>query len=171
MQSAPSLELFAHGLADVVRTVGLATDPRPVAAGHANRQIGGDDPRPVDDARDLGVAQRGIGARPAAEGPHRGEARLECLARMDRRAPATQRVRLLHLGQPVRTTAHREVDVAIDQTGQQRGVRCVDAYRALASARLRRRHLDDAVVFDAYPGVVHQRIAFGGSEDVPSVDH
>ena len=124
------LELLADGLAHVVWPVGLAADPCAVAAGHADGQVGGDDARPFDEARGLRVAQRRIGPWPAAERRHRGEARARaCCARGSPRA-SSQRVRLLHLGQPVRATAHREVDVAVDQTGQQRGVGRIDARRA-----------------------------------------
>ena len=124
------LELFADGLAHVVRPVGLAADPGAVAAGHADGQVGGHDARALDDARGLRVAQGGSApGRPprvrTVVKPAWSVLRAWIAARQQLRAYG-----LLDLGQPVRSTAHGEVDVAVDQAGQQRGVGRIDARRA-----------------------------------------
>jgi hypothetical protein len=126
--------------------------------------------RPIqDDARDLGVTQGNVGAVAPAERTDGGEASVERLAGVDRRAPATERVRLLHLGQPIRSAAHREVDVAIDQARQQRGIRRIDAGCVRGTPRLSRAHLDNALVFDANPGILQYGIAVSRGEDLPGV--
>src|SRR5207302_4364762 len=54
---AASPELLADRLADLVRAVRLAPDPRPMTAGHADHLVGGDDPRALHQSAGLRVAQ------------------------------------------------------------------------------------------------------------------
>ena len=164
------LELLADRFADVLGPIRLASDPGAVPARHADHQVGRDDARALDESARLCVAQGRVGAVAAAQRSHGGEAGLQGVAGVDRRPPAAGRVRLFHLAEPIGATAHREVDVAVDQTGQQRRVGCIDPGRVGRGPRLSGRDLDDAVALDPNPGVFQERVAIGRGEDLASAN-
>src|SRR6266511_1516811 len=104
----------------------FATDPPAVAAGHADHLVGRQDLRALHQAGPDLVAQQDLDPVASAERPNGGEAApqgghgaLSCL-------PARDRGRLVGLAQPIAAAAEREVNVAVDQPGQQRRVGLCD---------------------------------------------
>ena len=115
-------QLLAHGAAQVVGTVGLpAEQPPAVAARDADGASGAENARPRNHARAHGIAHGELGVLAAAEVAHGGHAGLHRAAGAHHRAHDRRGVRLVRqCARGIGFTGQAQVDVTVDQTGQQR---------------------------------------------------
>ena len=125
-------ELLANGLADLVRAVGFAGDEAmPVAAGHRHAVAGGEDARAFDESRFRRPGQFDVQVVRRPEVAHGGEASFNRSPGVLLCAPCAPSQRLaagvVHLAG---VAAGCDVDVAVDQAGQDEGAAAVDHLRA-----------------------------------------
>ncbi len=164
------LDLFAHALAHLVGAVGLAADQMPaVAAGDADAAAGAQHPRPGHEAGAHGVAHAQLGVVAAAEIAHRGDAGLDRLPRAQHRLDDGGGERVLQQrGSGVGLGAEAEVDVTVDEPGQQRQpVESPDRpRRRLALAD----HGGDAPLLDDHRAAGHRRRPAAVDEHRPGQD-
>jgi hypothetical protein len=106
----------------LVGAVGLPADQVPaVPAGDADSTAGGQHARPGDQFGADGVAHAELGVVATAQITHRGDTGLHRLSRAQHRLDDGRRVQVaLHGGGWICLTAEAQVDVAVDETGQQR---------------------------------------------------
>ena len=156
--------LLAHRLDHLVHAVGHAVQRVlhhdtggeaghvAVAAGNTDRVTGGDDPGAVDVAPIDGAHERHVGKVACPDVPHRGEAgqqRLSCIHHPVQR--------LVRRGFPDRRQLEPgadlagQMDVGIDQSGQQRGLAQIDDGRAGGRGPA---DLHDTVSLDHHHGIV-----------------
>ena len=111
------MHLLAHGLADLIRSVGDPPHLETVTAGRCDATTRGDDPR---------TFERALLDRPAELDDHRtvrakvadrGDAGTQRSAGVAEGFERRQRVALLHLRGEVRIAVEREMAMAVDEPG------------------------------------------------------
>ena len=156
-QVGAGMDLLAHRLHHLVDTVGHAAGAIAVTAGHADQAAGAAHRRTKEAPGVVGVADRELDIVLAAAVPHRGDATFQRLAHELHAAHGQLggAQAILH-GAGIALGARQRVDVAVDDTGNQRGARRVDdlAGKALELAR-RGDALDATALFQHRLPVLH----------------
>ena len=122
-QFAPDFELASGGGADGRFAVGLESQEVAVAACNGDRRAGRQNARPGDQPTGDGVPQAKGHAAATAQVAHGGDAGAERLA--GRRNAAQQELLVVldqQIAQWIRGVAEDEVDVAVEQPGQDRQI-------------------------------------------------
>src|SRR5256712_8152757 len=121
------MRLLAHGLADLIRTVGDPAHLETVSARRRDTATRGDDPRTLERAaldRPTELNDhRTVRAKVAA----RGDTGTQRSARVAEGLERRQRVALPHLGIEVRFAVEREAALTVDETGRPEPARPADA--------------------------------------------
>src|SRR5262249_56621616 len=118
----------ADGLADVVGPVRLAAEEVAVSAGHADRAPGRHDPRTGKEAVGDGATHRELDIVAPGEIPDRGHPGLDRFARPQEGFERRQRRGIVpHYPEGIRLAAEAEMHVRVDEAGQERATREIDA--------------------------------------------
>src|SRR5882724_7718745 len=138
----------------VIRPIRLAADPPAVAARHADGLAGGEDARPGGPSLIHCAPHRHLHIIAAAEVAHGGHARLHRLARAQERADRGDGGGLVpERAHRIRLRAQAEVDVTIDEAGQER---VAGEIHAVAAGSLRGvHHRRDAALLHHHRAAAH----------------
>src|SRR2546426_548631 len=131
------MHLLAHGLADLIRTVGDPAHLETVSARRRDTATRGDDPRTLERAALDRPTELNDHRTVRAKVAERGDTGTQRSARVAKGLERRQRVALPHLGIEVRFAVEREVAVTVDETGQRELARPADGLAPFVRRGLR----------------------------------
>src|SRR5438552_3522691 len=131
------MHLLAHGLADLIRTVGDPAHLETVSARRRDTATRGDDPRALEHAALDRPTELNDHRTVRAKVAERGDTGTKRSARVAEGLERRQRVALPHLDIEVRFAVEREVAVTVDETGQRELARPADGLAPFVRRGLR----------------------------------